>query len=149
LSPIGPARINRFSLLLAEAILSFFTAAKSGPSRWQRACVCPLHRIEIQYFFTLHKTRRISSFLRSREKERKGGLIYDVLNHLVISYSANMHVVHLFRQIWSLHSFSLVVIDLGLFGSNFSLAAFEIRYFRSQLTPSGQPASCQPTIKNK
>lgn len=72
---------------------------------------CPLHRIEIQYFFTLHKTRRISSFLRSRENERKGRLIYDVLNHLVISYSANMHVVHLFS---ARYGRSLEVIDFGL-----------------------------------
>lgn len=61
-----------------------------------------------------------------------------------------MHVVHLFPP--DMVASLLVAIDFGLVGSNFSGAAFEMRYFRSQLTPSGQAArlvSLQSEINEK
>lgn len=58
-------------------------------------------------------------------------------------------MLYIFSARYARFTPSLMVIDfVGLVG-NLCRAAFEMRSFRSQLPPSGQAASCQPTIKNK
>jgi len=84
-----------FTLFLPGAIPSFSAAAATAAKK-ERIDV-PF-RAELKFnIFSRYIKPVILAHFYGQEKER--GLIYGPLNHLVISYSGYMHVVHLFCQI--------------------------------------------------